>query len=340
MTDNSNAFGEHRWRGKGCAYEVCVHTPLLVYYPGQQGRKVTQLVSNVDIAPTFADIAGTRPGSPVDGRSIVPLLTGQAPTNWPDEVLLHFRHDTSQETPPTFWAVRTQRYKYIETVPGGDVELYDLSNDPYEVASVAGKPAYAQEQASLRQRLTGLRNASPHGSTAPETSISDGPSGLTNDATPTFTFGSSKPGSAFQCRVTPAVAWTNCTSPARFSGLADGAHTFQVRAIDSGGNTDPTPAARGFTLDTLAPGTRITKRPKLRTIDRTPTLRFAAIGALDLDHFECAVDARPFKLCTSPKTVRPRLSFRRHVFRVRAVDKAGNADTTPARALFKVKRKR
>ena len=76
-----------------------------------------------------------------------------------------------------------------------------------------------------------------------------------------------------------------------------------------------------------------------RTLDRTPTLRFAAVEAPDLDHFECAVDARPFKLCASPKTVRPRLSFRRHAFLVRAVDKAGNADQTPARSAFKVRRR-
>ena len=81
------------------------------------------------------------------------------------------------------------------------------------------------------------------------------------------------------------------------------------------------------------------KRPRLRTLDRTPTLRFTAVEALDLDHFECAVDARPFKLCKSPSTVRPRLSYRRHVFQVRAIDKAGNADNTPARAVFKVRRR-
>ena len=339
MTDNSNAFGEHRWRGKGCAYEPCVHTPLFVAYPGETGRKVTQLVSNIDIAPTFTDLAGTTPGSPVDGRSLVPLLTGQAPANWPEEVLLRFKHDASQDTPPSFWAIRTQRYKYIETDGTGEVELYDLSTDPYEVQSVAGQAAFAQVQASLRQRLAAMKNTPPHGSTAPETSISEGPSGLTNTAKPTFAFASSAPGSAFQCRVTPTVQWTACKSPASLSGLADGPHTFEVRAIDGGGNIDATPATRSFTLDTQAPGTRITKRPKASTIDRTPTLRFAVLGGLDFGHFECAVDLRPFRLCNSPKTIRPRLSFRRHVFRVRAVDRAGNADASPARAFFRVKRR-
>ena len=275
----------------------------------------------------------------MDGRSLVPLLTGQAPTNWPDETLFHFRHDTSQDTPPTFWALRTLRYKYIETPDSGEVELYDLNSDPYEVQSVAGQPAYAQEQANLRQRLDALRNASPHGSAAPETSISDGPNGLTNDGTPTFAFGAQQGrlGLPVQCEPRRPVDELHFARdlerPRRRSTHVP------VRAIDGAGNTDETPASRGFTLDTKAPGTRITKRPKVRTLDRTPTLRFAAVDAPDLDHFECAVDARPFKLCASPKTVRPRLSFRRHAFLVRAVDKAGNADQTPARAAFKVRRR-
>jgi len=254
-------------------------------------------------------------------------------------VLLRFRHDASQDTPPSFWAVRTQRYKYIETEGTGEVELYDLSTDPYEVQSVAGQAGYAQVQASLRQRLTALRNEQPHGTTAPETSIGAGPNGLTNDEKPAFTFVSSEPGSAFQCRVIPGTEWTNCASPASFGGLADGPHTFEVRAIDSGGNTDPTPATRSFTLDTQAPGTRITKRPKASTIDRTPTFRFGVLDGPDFAHFECAVDARPFRLCSSPKTIRPRLSFRRHAFRVRAVDRAGNADRSPSHAFFKVRRR-
>ena len=96
------------------------------------------------------------------------------PTNWPDETLFHFRHDASQDTPPTFWAIRTPRYKYIETPDTNEVELYDLNSDPYEVQSVAGQPGYAQVQASLRDRLHALENEAPHGSDAPETSISDG----------------------------------------------------------------------------------------------------------------------------------------------------------------------
>jgi N-acetylglucosamine-6-sulfatase len=340
MTDNGFAFGEHRWRGKACAYEPCVRTPLLVSYPGQASRKVPQLVSNVDIAPTFADLAGAKPASPVDGRSFAPLLTGPAPANWPGEVLLRFKHDASQDTPPSFWAVRTSRYKYIETEGTGEVELYDLSTDPDEVQNVAGRAEYAQTRARLADRLAALRSASPHGSDPPQTTIDSSPSPVTGGVGLTFTFSSSETGSVFQCRLAPSGDWANCASPKTYNGLAEGPYTFEVRAIDAAGNTDPTPASRAFVLDLRPLGTRITRAPGGVTPDRTPTFRFKATGGTDLARFECSVDARSFRACTSPATVHPRLSFRRHTFRVRAVDKAGNADGSPARRTFKVVRRR
>jgi N-acetylglucosamine-6-sulfatase len=246
MTDNGVALGEHRLRGKACAYEPCVRTPLLVAYPGLGARTISALVSNIDIAPTFADLAHARPTTRVDGRSLVPLITGATPTNWPKQVLLRWKHDPSQATPPSFWAIRTARYKYIETVATNEVELYDFAHDPDEIQSVAGRPAYARVQALLKQRLALLRRAPPHGTTPPRTTITSG--GVRAGGLVRFSFRSSKPRSVFQCRLSPAVLWTNCRSPKRYRGISAGRHTFQVRAIDPTGNTDPAPPSRGFTL--------------------------------------------------------------------------------------------
>ncbi len=147
MTDNGFAFGEHRWLGKHCAYEECIHTPLLVWYPGAAGRPIHELVSDVDIAPTLAGLAGITPASPVDGHSFVPLLLGQS-SAWPDEVLIRGYNTNEAGTPPTFWGVRTPQYKYIETVPTGEVELYDLASDPFELSNVADQPDYAEREPS------------------------------------------------------------------------------------------------------------------------------------------------------------------------------------------------
>jgi NHL repeat/RTX calcium-binding nonapeptide repeat (4 copies)/Bacterial Ig-like domain len=86
---------------------------------------------------------------------------------------------------------------------------------------------------------------------APETTIDSGPSALTNDPTPTFTFHSSEAGSSFQCKVNSST-YASCSSPKTTAHLTDGPRTFYVRATDSSGNVDPTPGSRSFTLRTAA----------------------------------------------------------------------------------------
>ena len=88
-------------------------------------------------------------------------------------------------------------------------------------------------------------------STAPETTIDSGPSGSTADATPTFAFSSSEPGSSFQCRFDSAP-FKPCSGPGNThtpsNDLAAGPHVFKVRAIDAAVNTDATAASRSFSF--------------------------------------------------------------------------------------------
>jgi hypothetical protein len=83
------------------------------------------------------------------------------------------------------------------------------------------------------------------------TIITGGPSGVINDPTPTFSFSSFNLGSSFQCKV-DSGAYTACSSPKTTSHLTDGPHTFFVRAKDSAGIVDPTPASRTFTVRTAS----------------------------------------------------------------------------------------
>jgi hypothetical protein len=166
---------------------------------------------------------------------------------------------------------------------------------------------------------------------APDSVIDTGPAGATSDATPTFTLTSSEPGAAFECRVDDA-AFAPCESPHTTAPLADGEHTFEVRAIDPAGNADPTPASRAFTVDTVPPETTITGGPSGTTEDPTPTFEFtAAAGAT----FECRVDGGAFTACESPFTT-AELADGAHTFEVRASDAAGNVDPTPAVRAFTV----
>jgi N-acetylglucosamine-6-sulfatase len=167
MTDNGYAYGEHRWSGKVCAYDECSKTPLMIDFRGRsQGYSWPQLVGNEDIAPTIADLAGITPGAPVDGDSFAGFLrTGKAPAGWPNEVLLHGytakNEPPGKGNPPTYWAIRTPGYKYIETPSTGEVELYNMRTDPFELRNVAKVRAYADTRAELAARLAALRSRSP-----------------------------------------------------------------------------------------------------------------------------------------------------------------------------------
>jgi CSLREA domain-containing protein len=88
--------------------------------------------------------------------------------------------------------------------------------------------------------------------TPPETTIDSGPTGTVSIASATFEFSSSEAGSAFECSLDGAP-FSGCASPKDYTSLADGSHTFEVRAIDAAGNTDPTPAKRSWTVDATAP---------------------------------------------------------------------------------------
>jgi hypothetical protein len=86
----------------------------------------------------------------------------------------------------------------------------------------------------------------------PETTITSGPAGLSASPDATVTFTADEAGSTFECSL-DGVPFASCTSPATFTGLADGAHTFDVRATDSSTNTDPTPDRASWTIDATPP---------------------------------------------------------------------------------------
>lgn len=163
LTDNGYSFGEHRIRGKRCAYEECIRTPLAVRMPGQPRTVVSGVVSNVDLAPTIADLAGVRPGLPEDGRSFADALRGD---RWrpPEGALIEWAGDRSV---PPWQGVRTTDLVYIEDADG-TVELYDLTGvlgpaDPLELRNRADDRRYRGEVRRLAALLERLRRAPARG---------------------------------------------------------------------------------------------------------------------------------------------------------------------------------
>jgi hypothetical protein len=174
--------------------------------------------------------------------------------------------------------------------------------------------------------------------TPPNTSITGDPIGETTDSTPTFTFGSSEPGSSFSCQVDsgPTVA---CVSPYTTGELAEGPHTFSVTATDAAGNTDQSPATHAFSVagapapDQDPPETTISDGVTGDTTDTTPTFAFGSDEANST--FVCQIDQALPEACTSPYTTQP-LGTGTHAFSVYARDAAGNEDPTPATRQFTV----
>ncbi len=132
--------------------------------------------------------------------------------------------------------------------------------------------------------------------TPPDTTLSGGPTGTTQSTSADFGFTADEPGASFECQL-DSGPWTPCTDPDGHAGLADGDHTYSVRALDALGNTDATPDSRSWTVDTTPPETSITGGPSAPTSDTSATFGFSADEADST--FECRLDDGDWLPCTS-----------------------------------------
>ncbi len=160
--DHGLSWGEHRWTGKQLAYEECIRIPLVMRFPGREPAVHDELVLNLDIAPTIAELAGVGRAKSVEGKSLAPLIH-QEDAAWRQEIGL--RHFKGGFLIPPWEAVRTARYKFIRS--HGFVELYDLERDRFEIESVANDPSYAQIREILEERATRLRE-DPNDTSGPD----------------------------------------------------------------------------------------------------------------------------------------------------------------------------
>ena len=157
----------------------------------------------------------------------------------------------------------------------------------------------------------------------PNTMITDGPEGAVAAASASFTFTSNEQDVTYECRIDdqPFVA---CTSPFNVTNLSQGPHTFAVRATDTAGHTDASPATRGWSVDTIAPEIAITAGP---AEGGTSGPRVGFEFTVSEGTPECSIDNGPFAPCTSP--LRFNAPAGAHSLRIRVVDQAGNATTAP-----------
>ncbi len=158
MGDNGFALGEHGFYDKRDAFETSIRVPLLAWAPGaiQPGTVVTQMVQNIDLAPSLLAAAGaTAPANAprMDGRSFWPLLQGRA-TPWRDHILYEYYWEWNFPATPTTFALRTDRWKYIAYQGLWDRDsLHDLQTDPHERHNLIHVPAFVAQAEKLRAQL-------------------------------------------------------------------------------------------------------------------------------------------------------------------------------------------
>jgi hypothetical protein len=159
---------------------------------------------------------------------------------------------------------------------------------------------------------------------APVATITSPNPATTSATSATFSFVADEPAVSFECGLDGA-AFAACTSPATFSGLASGAHSFSVRAIDAARNVGPPAPLVSWTVDTRAPAVTVSSDRPATTNATSVTFTFKADKSPVT--FACQLDAGALAACTSPKAY-VRLAEGRHTFLVRATDSLGNVGTT------------
>jgi N-acetylglucosamine-6-sulfatase len=162
MGDNGFQFGEHGLIDKRTAYEESMRVPMLARCPElfNGGKVVDQVVAGLDIMPTFLDAAGVTIPQGIDGRSMLPLLSGREDPGWRKELLYEYYWERNFPQTPTMHALRTDRYKYIHYYGIWDLdELYDLQEDPHELNNLIANPERRDTVRDLNKRMFDIMEA-------------------------------------------------------------------------------------------------------------------------------------------------------------------------------------
>jgi N-acetylglucosamine-6-sulfatase len=174
-SDNGLHMGEHRLQpGKLTAFDTDIKVPLVVTGPGvPAGRTVSAMSENIDLCPSFEQLAGAPVPASVDGHSLVSLLHGHRAHGWRKQILVE-HHGRVQDrgdpdlpaqgsgNPPSYEAIRTSDSLYVEYATG-EREFYDLARDPFELDNIASRLAPARLR-RLHRTLTAIERC--HGARA------------------------------------------------------------------------------------------------------------------------------------------------------------------------------
>ncbi len=342
-------------------------TPTFAFHAGEAGSSFECSIDSG--APSFgpcSDAGSHTPASPLgDGVHTFRVRATDAAANQGTATIREFSVDTAAPSPPQLTSTvpaspaNENSPKIVGSAPGGStVRLYagiDCSGPALATVSAAQlvdgvlvsvlddtTTKFSANGTSLAGNPSGCSDpiAYAEDSSAPNAQIDGHPADPASSNVATFVFsGSDGSGSgvaSFQCRIDSGQAadWAACSSPESYGSLGEGAHSFEVRAIDRAGNVDQSPASFAWTIDTVAPQTQIDAHPPALTTSTSAQFEFSGSdgSGTGVAIFQCrrdSAEASAWEPCTSPRAYAS-LADGPHGFEVRAVDGAGNVDPSPA----------
>jgi arylsulfatase A-like enzyme len=167
-SDNGYHMGEYRLMpGKMTAFDTDIRVPLIVTGPGvPAGLTIDEITENIDLAPTFTELAGMVPAATIDGRSLVPFLHSQQVADWRQVALIEHRGPVRNVAdpdlpgprsgnPPTYEAIRGPMFLYVEYADGTR-EYHDLASDPDELRNTFGSLS-SDRKAQLHATLVAIQ---------------------------------------------------------------------------------------------------------------------------------------------------------------------------------------
>ncbi len=153
-SDNGYFLGDRELSDKFYMYEESLRDPLIIFDPREpvanRGRNENAMTLNIDFAPTMLSLAGIAPPAGMQGRSLVPFIESQKPTDWRTEFF--YEHHTFPNLISPSEGVRTERFAYIRWLNEKPLleELFDVQADKLEAHNLAGDPKYAETLGQLR----------------------------------------------------------------------------------------------------------------------------------------------------------------------------------------------
>ncbi|SNR78000.1 Arylsulfatase A [Lutibacter agarilyticus] len=158
-SDQGFYLGEHGFFDKRFIYEESLRMPFMVKYPEviKPGSVNEDIISNIDFAPTFLELAGLKTNQKMQGTNFAPLLKGETPKNWQDAMYYHYYEFPYWHHVQPHYGLRTQKYTLAHFYYNIDVwELYDLEKDPNQLNNIINDSNYSEVVVELKAKLKKL----------------------------------------------------------------------------------------------------------------------------------------------------------------------------------------